>query len=175
MSEVKRKVGLEMLESARDGEFDTVVALLTKVLANPLKSDDEKFRSLRSTNAKIGQMLATRGVRALLIGAGWVEEGEFFRLPADSDRSHLEAALEGLQAEARRRENAASASRTAELVSRQAAADKENEERKRMKMQIADDAAARSEPGWKAQAAGVKGGRNITSCADIGAQGGGGG
>jgi len=33
---------------------------------------------------------------------------------------------------------------------------------------IADDAAARKEPGWTAKAAGVKGGRAITGCSDVG-------
>ena len=54
------------------------------------------------------------------------------------------------------------------MASRKAQQDKENEERKRMKMGIDDDAAARKEPGWKAKAAGVKGGRAITGCSDIG-------
>ena len=41
--------------------------------------------------------------------------------------------------------------------------------------QIEDDASARKEPGWTAKAAGVKGGKDITGCGDIGATGGGGG
>lgn len=41
-------------------------------------------------------------------------------------------------------------------------------------MQIEDDTQARKEPGWKAKAAGVKGGRDIVTASDIGAAGGGG-
>ena len=41
-------------------------------------------------------------------------------------------------------------------------------------LQIDDDAASRKEPGWKAKAAGIKGGRDIVGCSDVGASGSGG-
>ena len=41
-------------------------------------------------------------------------------------------------------------------------------------LQIDDDAASRKEPGWKAKAAGIKGGREIVGCSDVGASGSGG-
>lgn len=66
------------------------------------------------------------------------------------------------------REVAADEARALERLQRKDQAEKDIEERKRMKMMISDDADARKQPGWTAKAAGVKGGRAITSCSDIG-------
>ena len=44
-----------------------------------------------------------------------------------------------------------------------------------MRLNIAEDADDRKQPGWKAKAAGVKDGRSITGCSDIGAVDNGGG
>ena len=174
-SKMKRKVGLSILAEARQGEFDSCVGLLSKVLSNPIGSDDAKFRRLRTSNPKIQQMLAVKGVRALLIGAGWVEEGaEFLVLPEGVPVPDLQDGLDGLEAQQRDRQASQDAAKLEVSQQRKEAQDKENEQRKVMKMQIADDAAARDEPGWTAKAAGVKGGKAITSCSDIGAQGGGG-
>jgi len=130
--------------------------------------EEEKFRSLRMGNAKISALLATRGVRALLAGAGFVEQGEFLVLPAATPLDGLQEAMALLQAQQTQRESAAASANMALQAQRKEQADKENEERKRMKTQIADDAAARQEPGWTAKAAGVKEGKAITGCSDIG-------
>jgi hypothetical protein len=197
----KLQAGLSMLRDARQGEFDTAGALVHKVLNNVVASPDEaKFRKLRTTNAKIGAMLATRGMRAILIGAGFVEEGEFLTLPDDASLEGVQAALAGLAAQAEERAAEQQAEKTKALTARKEESEKENEERKRMRDGIADDAAARKEPGWKAkvrrvpltnaprapcmraflfsdvfpslvtarQAAGVKDGKAITGCSDVG-------
>jgi len=134
-----------------------------------------QFRKIRTTNPKIGALLATRGVRAILIGAGFVEEGEFLVLPEAASAEGPEAALAALAAQAVEREQAESARKASEIAARKENQDKENEERKRMKSTIADDAALRKEPGWKAKAAGVKDGKSITGCSDLGIGTGGGG
>ena len=134
-----------------------------------------QYRKIRTTNPKIGQLLATRGVRAVLIGAGFVEEGEFLVLPEALSADGATAALAALAAQQTERDHA-DAAHKAELKEKlKESQDKENEERKRMKSGIEDDAAARKEPGWKAKAAGVKEGKAITSCSDIGVGTGGGG
>lgn len=169
MGSTKLTVGLSMLADARIGEFSDASSTLNKILGNIVASPTEaKYRKLRVSNAKIGALLATRGVRALLIGAGFVEEGEFLVLPEAADVAGVEAAIAGLAAQAEARAGADAERKAEDVASRKAQQDKENEERKRMKMGIDDDAAARKEPGWKAKAAGVKGGRAITGCSDIG-------
>jgi len=156
-------------------QFDSAYTILRKVLGNILASPDEaKYRQLRITNQKVATMLMTKGVRALLVGSGFVEGGDFLTLPADADVEGVRAACAALEAQAADRAAADSERRSAEVAKRKENADQENEERKRMMMGIDDDASARKEPGWTAKAAGVKGGRAITSCADVGiGQGGG--
>ena len=127
-----------------------------------------QYRKIRTTNPKISALLATRGVRAVLVGAGFVEEGEFLTLPDAAPADGAQAALAALAAQADERANAEVARKAADQAARMDQMDKENEERKRMKAGIADDAAARKEPGWKAKAAGVKDGRAITGCSDVG-------
>jgi len=168
--DVKLTVGLEMLgETKSNGEYDMAVELLTKILNNIVgKPDEEKFRKLRASNPKIGQLLATKGVRAILVGVGFLEQGEFLVFPSEAALEPISSALTRLAAQAVDRQATEDATKSAELLRRQEAAEKENLERKRMKMQIADDAAARKEPGWKAKAAGVKDGKSITGCSDIG-------
>ena len=164
----KLNVGISMLQDVRDGDFDAAHGTLAKVLGNIVGAPSElKFRKLRTTNPKIGALLATSGVRAVLKGAGFEEQGEFLVLPDEASADGAAAAVAALSAEAARRQEA-DAARVNEMCARMEKADKENEERKRMKMGIADDAAARKEPGWTAKAAGVKGGRDITGCADVG-------
>jgi len=96
------------------------------------------------------------------------EEGEFLVLPDAAPIDGVEAAVAGLQAQATDRQAAEKASLAAVQSARKEQQDKENEERKRMRDGISDDAAARKEPGWQAKAAGVKGGRAITGCSDVG-------
>ena len=67
----KQKVGLDMLSEALEGDFGAAFSVLVKVLGNLVANPDEaKFRKLRTSNAKIQAMLATKGVRALLVGSG---------------------------------------------------------------------------------------------------------
>ena len=176
MGTVKLTVGLEMLSEARQGEFDTAHSTLAKVLDNIVKNPEEaKYRQLRTSNAKIGALLATKGVRAILLGVGFVEAGEFLTLPAEAPTAPVQEGLDRLAAQAAARAQSAEVEKLAVMEQRKAQQDKENEERKRMRDGIADDAACRKEPGWKAKAAGVKGGRDITTASDIGASGNSGG
>ena len=93
----KQKVGLDMLSEAREGDFGAAFSVLVKVLGNLATNPEEgKYRKLRTTNAKIQALLATSGVRALLVGSGFVEEPD--ALNAESaDVSTVQAGLEGLQ------------------------------------------------------------------------------
>ena len=179
VSEVKRKVGLAMLGEARIGEFDAAHAILLKILGNIVAHPGEaKYRKLRTTkrttNAKISQLLQTKGVRALLVGCGFTEEGDSLVLADDAPASPCAAALEGLAStaaafaakEQARKENDAQQRKEKECC--------ENEKRNTMRAGISDDAAARKEPGWKAKAAGIKGGRDIVTPSDNGASGSGG-
>jgi len=174
---VKLRVGLDLLgEVETAGEFDLAASTLTKILSNIAQSPEaDKFRRLRMGNAKISALLATRGVRAILTGVGFVQEGDALFLPLDAPLDSLQQAVESLAAQQAARLDQAQAQNAALQAQRKADAEKENEERKRMKLQISDDAAARGEPGWTAKAAGVKGGKPITSCSDIGIGNSGGG
>jgi len=169
MATSKLTVGIAMLRDARIGDFEQAHGTLQKLLGNIVASpDDPKFRKLRTTNAKISALLATLGVRAVLIGAGFIEQGEFLVLPEAAAVDGVQAALDALAGQAAERAEAETARKAALASSIKESQDKENEERKRMKATISDDAAARKEPGWKAKAAGVKDGRAITGCSDIG-------
>ena len=94
----KQKVGLEMLSEALEGDFGAAFGVLVKVLGNLVASpDDAKYRKLRTSNVKIQAMLATKGVRALLVGSGFVEEPDALNA-ATADVAAVQAGLEGLQA-----------------------------------------------------------------------------
>jgi len=173
--EVKRKVGLQMLGEARIGEFDAAYSVLLKVLGNVIANPAEpKYRRLRTTNAKINQLLQTKGVRALLIGCGFIEEGDCLVLADDAPIEPVSAGLEGLRQLQESLLAAENAQKQNDAQRRKEKAEADAEKRKLMRMQIEDDAAARKEPGWKAKAAGVKDGRSIVTATDIGAAGGGG-
>jgi len=175
MSETKRKVGISMLGEARLGEFDAAYGLLSKVLSNIVQSPAEpKYRRLRTTNAKIGNMLAVSGSRALLVGCGFVEEGDALVLPEAVSADACAAGLEALQALHVARSESENAQKQEAMAARAQKVEDEAEKRKALKVGIDDDASARKEPGWKAKAAGVKDGKSITTASDIGAQGGGG-
>ena len=95
---VKQKVGLEMLSEALEGEFDAAFGVLVKVLGNLVAHpDDAKYRKLRTSNAKVQAMLATKGVRALLVGSGFAEEPDALNAET-ADVAAVQAALEALQA-----------------------------------------------------------------------------
>lgn len=173
---LKLKVGLQMLSEVRIGPFTEAHGLLARVLGNIVGAPTEdKFRRLKKSNAKIGALLAVSGVKALLTGVGFVEEGDFYVLPAELLAGGCEAALAGLQAQAAERaeaEIAAKAAAVEELRLKQAA---DADKRKLEKLQIEEDAEMRKQPGWRAKAAGVKGGRAIVTASDIGAAGSAGG
>jgi len=176
MTEIKRKVGLDMLADARLGEYDSAYGLLSKILGNIVQNPDEpKYKRLRTSNAKINALLQTRGVRALLIGCGFVEEGDALVLPEGAEAIEAtNAGLAGLLAQHEQREAAEAQRKMSDMEERKAKMGEQDEARKNMKLSISDDAAARKEPGWTAKAAGVKGGRDIVTASDIGASGKGG-
>jgi hypothetical protein len=97
-----------------------------------------------------------------------VEAGDLLSLPEGSAVDAAEAAVAALAAQSREREASSDALKAADAAKRKERQDKESEERKRMQLGIMDDANARKEPGWKAKAAGVKDGRSIVGCGDVG-------
>jgi len=166
---VKLHVGLEMLGENETGEYGLATTMLSKILGNIAASpEQEKFRSLRVSNAKVSNLLATRGVRALLTGVGFVQEGDSLCFPAAAPLDNLQQAIGLLQAQQVQRDAQANAENAQLQAQRKEQFDKAEEARKRLKSQIADDAESRKEPGWKAKAAGVKDGKAITGCGDIG-------
>jgi len=173
---IKARVGLEMLAEAREGDFGAACAVLQKLLGNIVAHPDEpKYRRLRTSNAKIAALLQTRGVRAMLIGVGFVEEGsDSLVMPEAAPVPIVQAGLAALEASVVQRTEAENVAKQLEMQQRKEKMEEQNEKRKMMKMQIEDDAASRKEPGWKAKAAGIKGGRDIVGCSDVGANGSGG-
>lgn len=94
MSTTKLTVGLEMLQDARDSEFSSAYSMLSKILQNIISNPTEtKYRGLRKSNNKISALLATRGVRAVLVGVGFEEEGDFLKLPLETAVNGVETAL----------------------------------------------------------------------------------
>ena len=117
---VKQKVGLEMLSEEREGEFSAAFGILVKVLGNIVATPDEpKYRKLRTSNDKIKSLLATKGVRALLIGSGFVEESDSLNAET-ADVAAVQAGLEALQQLHAAREAAATAQKAAEMEQRNA-------------------------------------------------------
>ena len=93
----KQTAGLELLREAKVG-FDSTHETLGKILANIVNSPAEaKYRKLRTTNEKIKALLAARGATQLLVGSGFVEEGEFLVLPEAADVAPVQLALDGLK------------------------------------------------------------------------------
>jgi parvulin-like peptidyl-prolyl isomerase len=73
--------------------------MLSKILGNIVASPGEpKYRKLRVTNEKIAQLLSAAGARPLLLGSGFVEDGEFLVVPEAADIAPLQQALDGLRA-----------------------------------------------------------------------------
>ena len=94
----KQQVGLEMLSEALEGDFGAAFGVLVKVLGNLVANpDDAKYRKLRTSNAKVQAMLATKGVRALLVGSGFVEEPDALNAET-ADVAAVQAGLDGLKA-----------------------------------------------------------------------------
>jgi len=94
----KQTAGLDLLRSLKI-DFESVHDTLSKILGNIVGAPTEaKYRKLRTTNEKIKQLLSALGTRQLLLGSGFVEEGEFLVLPEAADVSLLQPALDGLRA-----------------------------------------------------------------------------
>lgn len=172
---MKMRVGVSMLEQARAGEFDGAYRMLCKILGNVLGDPSEpKFRKLRTSNAKIANLLATQGVRALLLGCGFEVQGEFLVLPESADLVAIRKGLRKLQEQHEHRATSEEGAKQKRLQEAAAKHEEQEARRQQMRQGLDDDAAMRKEPGWQARAAGVKGGRNITTASDIGAVGKGG-
>merc|ERR1719203_1579272 len=134
MAEVKRKVGLSMLAEARAGEFDAASGTCLKILQNIIDSPQEpKYRRLRTSNNKIAMLLATQGVRALLIGAGFVEETDALVLPIEAEVDSVVAAITGLQALAAERAQGEAQQKLLELEKRKEKNADDIEKRKQLK------------------------------------------
>lgn len=134
---VKARVGLEMLSEAREGDFSAANAVLQKLLGNIVANPGEpKYRRLRTSNAKIGALLQTRGVRAMLIGVGFVEEGaDTLVMPEAAPVPVVEAGLAALEALVVQRAEAENVAKQTEMQQRKEKAEEQNEKRKMMKMQ----------------------------------------
>ena len=92
----KQAAGLEELRKVGEAEFDVAVSVLVKVLDKVITDPDEaRYRRLRTSNAKIRTLLATEGVRALLVGSGFVEEADALNAE-DADVATVRAGLEAL-------------------------------------------------------------------------------
>ena len=170
---VKLNVGLSMLSDARTGEFRDAYATLNKLLTNVTTSPGEtKFRTLKTSNAKIQSLLQTKGTKAFLIGAGFQDNGDILHIPiGQTNDQHAEEALALLKDLAEKKQKEEQDRFAAEVEARKAREKENNEKRKLERIQIGLDNAARKEPDWRPKAAGVKGGRDIVSCKDIGADG----
>ena len=94
----KQVCGLDLLRSTFD--FDSVHGVLCTILTNICESPHEpKYRRLRLSNKKIGQLLGNRGARLFLVGCGFVEEEGALTLPVGPDADRVAAAgLDGLRA-----------------------------------------------------------------------------
>ena len=93
----RQAAGLEELSKVGEAEFDAAVSVLVKVLDNVIAQPDEaRYRRLRTSNAKIRTLLATEGVRALLVGSGFVEEADALLNAEGANVATVRAGLEAL-------------------------------------------------------------------------------
>ena len=93
----RQAAGLEELSKVGEAEFDAAVSVLVKVLDNVIAQPDEaRYRRLRTSNAKIRTLLATEGVRALLVGSGFVEEADALLNAEGADVATVRTGLEAL-------------------------------------------------------------------------------
>ena len=126
----KQTAGLALLRDEKVG-FESTHETLSKILANILGSPAEaKYRKLRTTNEKIKALLSARGATQLLIGSGFVEEGEFLVLPEAADLAIVQQALDGLKdnVTSKGKEEAAAKRQATESARAQAMATKRVEE-----------------------------------------------
>jgi len=119
---VKQNVGLELLRGIKI-DFDTTHETLSKILSNIVASPVEpKYRRLRTTNEKIKLLLSASGARQLLVGSGFVEEGEFLVLPEGANVAAVELALGGLRANQTSKKEAEAAIKKEEMEQQRARA-----------------------------------------------------
>lgn len=100
MSELtaKQSAGLALLADLKidfSGVHETLAKILSNIVGAPV---EPKYRKLRTTNEKIKQLLAALGAKQMLVGSGFVEEGEFLVLPDDAELVPVQHALDGLRA-----------------------------------------------------------------------------
>ena len=92
----RQAAGLEELSKVGEAEFESAVSVLSKILDNVIAQPDEaRYRRLRTSNAKIRTLLATEGVRALLVGSGF-EEADALLNAEGADVATVRAGLEAL-------------------------------------------------------------------------------
>lgn len=119
---MKQNVGLELLRGIKI-DFDTTHETLSKILSNIVASPVEpKYRRLRTTNEKIKLLLSASGARQLLVGSGFVEEGEFLVLPEGANVAAVELALGGLRANQTSKKEAEAAIKKEEMEQQRARA-----------------------------------------------------
>lgn len=119
---MKQNVGLELLRGIKI-DFDTTHETLSKILSNIVTSPAEpKYRRLRTTNEKIKLLLSASGARQLLVGSGFVEEGEFLVLPEGANVAAVELALGGLRANQTSKKEAEAAIKKEEMEQQRARA-----------------------------------------------------
>jgi len=95
----KQTAGLTLLSELK-GDFTEVHETLAKIVGNIVRAPTEpKFRSLKTSNARIAKLLQAPGAQQLLVGSGFVEESESLVLPEAADAAVVEAALAGLTAQ----------------------------------------------------------------------------
>ena len=95
----KQTAGLALLSELK-GDFTEVHETLAKIVGNIVRAPTEpKFRSLKTSNARIAKLLQAPGAQQLLVGSGFVEESESLVLPEAADAAVVEAALAGLTAQ----------------------------------------------------------------------------
>lgn len=118
----KQTVGLELLRDLKI-DFDSVHETLGKILANITNAPAEpKYRKLRTTNDKIKALLSASGARSLLLGSGFVEEGDFLVLPEAADVTVVQHALNGLRANQTGKKEAEAAIKAKEMEQQRARA-----------------------------------------------------
>lgn len=117
----KQRAGLELLRGIKI-DFDSTHETLSKILSNIVNSPAEpKYRKLRTTNEKIKRLLSASGARQLLVGSGFVEEGEFLVLP-EADVAPVQFALDGLGANQASKKEGEAATKKAEMEQQRARA-----------------------------------------------------
>lgn len=120
-------------KALRAHNIHTCAQILQNIIDSP---QEPKYRRLRTSNNKIAMLLATQGVRALLIGAGFVEETDALVLPIEAEVDSVVAAITGLQALAAERAQGEAQQKLLELEKRKEKNADDIEKRKQLKAQV---------------------------------------